>query len=103
MKEETGIELSPSNCFFEGFIYDPSNEVGTVHVGVLFSYYTKITTELVSQIMGKEEIHNVMVLNKNSLREFLNEEDTVNDPYKLEKWAQITLSRIDELARITNE
>lgn len=92
MEEETGIKnIDDKSLEFEGFIYDDSDPVGRVHLGILFSYYTRIDNNLLQQIVNKPEIANIIQVNEESLEEFFN---APNSNYTLEGWAQIALSSI---------
>lgn len=97
MREETGIIADPESLYFEGFIYDSNNDVGRVHLGVLFSVYTTIDEALLSQIRLKPEINNVITVDESALVELLNSSD-----YILEGWAGIILSYLESLNEIRN-
>ena len=91
MWEETGIDILEIDIGFNGIIKDDSNDVGKVHMGILFMVDLEITEDLKEQILSKSEIHNIVEIEGAHLPEYI--EDNFD---KLESWAQLVLEDMVE-------
>ncbi|PIR43538.1 hypothetical protein COV24_02205 [candidate division WWE3 bacterium CG10_big_fil_rev_8_21_14_0_10_32_10] len=93
-REETGLDLfKVDKINFGGFIYDQHNDVGRVHLGVLFEVQTTITEKLINQIKSLPEINEVTPI------EFSNIRDMLESDRDLEGWAIIALKDLDDPLR----
>ena len=79
LKEETGIVLeNMDSLYFRGFVYDPSNSVGKVHLGLCF--ILDLDSIDIESIKSKSEIADAKLLSSNP-----------DNGLELEGWAKIIL------------
>lgn len=95
LEEETNLDFDDVPMTFEGFIYDPSDAVGRVHLGVLFIAYVSLTDEVIQKIVDAPEIHDVLLVHETAIPDLLIEDSTKNhggNSIELEGWAKIILN-----------
>ena len=87
-EEETNLQSIPYPISFNGFLYDPKDAVGRVHLGLLFSIYVTIDEELKDKILSSSEIHSLVEVDFKDIPELLK-----SNEYPLEGWARIVLNK----------
>jgi len=92
MEEETGINIFKvhwEDINFKMFIYDDSNEVGKVHLGVCFVVAVDFCSSMMQEIINKPEIATIQELKAENINESF---DYIN----YESWAKIILTKLNE-------
>ena len=100
MAEETGLHLALDNKgrFLEGYIYDDRDEVGRVHLGVLFSVDISADGNTMERINSQDEIGKAITVKFEDIENFISD-----DEHTLEGWAEIYLKCLCKSLKECNE
>lgn len=91
LEEETGLKIDPDNLKNLGYINNDTDDIGSVHFGVLYI----IETELLQLSSSSLEIKNGQFRSIQKLLEMIKSND-----YQVEEWSRISLDLIKQYLKI---